>query len=173
MKTFIALLFATAALGATRPLAPAGTAAAAVSKPSGTTLQSLDGTQISLDDLLHRYSGKIVYLDLWASWCGPCRHETPYYEALRAKFAKDPVVFLSISIDSDPEDWKGALGEGTPNPDSYLLLDGHHSSLNSLLHITGVPRYALLDRNGKFVDKDAPFPSTDAIEGRIRALIDK
>lgn len=139
--------------------------------PSGSTLQTREGTTISWDDLLHRYSGKVIYLDLWASWCGPCRHEAPYYDALRAKFAKDSVVFLSVSIDSDPADWKGAMNDGPRNPDSYLLLDGHNSSLNAILHIKGVPRYALLDRKGNFVDKDAPFPSTSEIEGRIRALM--
>ncbi|WP_134000061.1 TlpA family protein disulfide reductase [Dinghuibacter silviterrae] len=170
MKIVFILLIA-ATLGAAAP--GAGVRSAVVPPASGTTLQSPDGTQISWDDLLHRYAGKVVYLDIWASWCGPCRHETPFYEALRAKFAKDPVVFLSISIDSDPEDWKGALGDGQPNPDSFLLLDGHHSSLNAVLHINGVPRYALLDRSGRFVDKDAPFPSTDEIEGRIRKLVEQ
>jgi thiol-disulfide isomerase/thioredoxin len=140
---------------------------------STSTLQSPDGTRISWEDLLHRYTGKVIYLDLWASWCGPCRNQAPYYEALRAKFAQDSVVFLSISIDSDPQDWKDALGEQgtTPNHASFLLLDGHHSSLNSILHIDGVPRYALLDRSGRFVEKDAPFPSTPEAEAHLRALV--
>jgi thiol-disulfide isomerase/thioredoxin len=139
----------------------------------GTTLQAPDGTKISWDDLVHRYAGKVIYLDIWASWCGPCRHEAPYFDALRTEFGKDSVVFLSVSIDADPQDWQGALNDlkQTGNPGNFLLLDGHHSSLNNNLHIKGVPRYALLDGKGNFVDKDAPFPSSGQVEGRIRTLL--
>ena len=153
--------------------APRGTAPRPAARAAGTQLQTPDGSQVSLDDVLHRYAGKVIYLDVWASWCGPCRHQAPYLESLRTAFAKDSVVFLSISIDADPLDWKQAMTElGTAGSGTdFLLLDGHHSTLNNILHIKGVPRYALLDRNGRFVDKDAPFPSTDEAEARIRTLL--
>jgi thiol-disulfide isomerase/thioredoxin len=138
-----------------------------------TILQSPDGQKIAWEDLLHRYHGKAIYLDLWASWCGPCRQQNPYYEALKAQFARDSVVFLSISVDADPQDWQGALDAQGLNNDAnvFLLLDGHHSSLNNILHIKGVPRYALLDKNGNITDKDAPFPSDPRIADRIRGLL--
>jgi thiol-disulfide isomerase/thioredoxin len=139
---------------------------------SATLLQSPSGVTTSWEDILHHYAGKVIYLDLWASWCGPCRHQEPFLEALRTEFKSDSIVFLSVSIDADPRDWQEALSEmGGHDEATFLLLDGKHSELNSTLHIHGVPRFALLDRNGKFVDKDAPFPSNPEIEGRIRALL--
>lgn len=180
MKTILCcLLLGAAPLARTPQTEPAATTGSATvahaPRASATTLQSPDGTRISWEDLLHRYTGKVIYLDLWASWCGPCRNQAPYYEALRAKFTQDSVVFLSISIDSDPQDWKDALGElgGAPNSATYLLLDGHHSSLNATLRIEGVPRYAILDRGGRFVEKDAPFPSTPEAEAHLRAVVSK
>ena len=135
-----------------------------------TMLQARDGQQIAWDDLLRQFTGKVVYVDIWASWCGPCRQQTPSYKTLKEQFGKDSVVFLSISIDDEAQDWKGALdqmGLGD-DPYTYLLLDGRHSSLNSLLHIKGVPRYVLLDKTGKIVDKDAPFPPDARITESIR-----
>lgn len=179
MKTAILCILwgalAAAPGGSTAPRASFGSATPrpAARHDAATLLQAPDGTTISWDDLLRRYAGKVIYLDLWASWCGPCRHQASYFEALRTEFAKDSVVFLSVSIDADPQDWKDALGElgGTANAATFLLLDGHHSSLNAILHIKGVPRYALLDRSGRFVNKDAPFPSTQDAEASIRALV--
>lgn len=174
MKTIL-LLTLIALAAPPRPGAKPAAPEAAHTRVAVTQLQAPDGSQTTLDDVLHRYAGKVIYLDVWASWCGPCRHQAPYLESLRTAFAKDSVVFLSISIDADPADWKqamteiGAAGQGT----DYLLIDGHHSSLNSILHITGVPRYALLDRSGRFVDKDAPFPSTDDAADHIKALLGK
>jgi thiol-disulfide isomerase/thioredoxin len=149
------------------------TAQASVAAPAKTTLQSTDGKQIDWDDLLHHYTGKVIYVDLWASWCGPCREQAPYYQTLKRQFMGDSVVFLSISIDADPQDWTDALqslGQAA-DPESFLLLDGHHSSLNAVLHIKGVPRYVLLDKTGHMTDKDAPFPSDPQIAARIRALM--
>lgn len=164
---------------AAHDLEPASTGTANVFEPtnvgsgSETTLQGLDGNQISWDNLISRYKGKIVYVDIWASWCGPCRAQAPAYQALKTKFTADSVVFLSISIDAESNDWKDALsdlGEAS-DPNNFLLLDGHHSGLNATLHIKGVPRYVLIDKSGKMADKDAPFPSDVAIEGKVKGLL--
>lgn len=146
---------------------------AGIGTPPTTILQSPDGQKITWEGLLQRYRGKVVYLDLWASWCGPCREQTPYYESLKKQFVKDSIVFLSVSIDADPQDWRDALQTLGLNGDAnaFLLLDGHHSSLNNILHIKGVPRYVLLDKNGNMTDKDAPFPSDPQIAVKIRALM--
>jgi thiol-disulfide isomerase/thioredoxin len=168
MLGFGAHRYGTAPAANTHVLEPAS----AVSGPE-TTLQGLDGNQISWDNLISRYKGKVVYVDIWASWCGPCRAQAPAYQALKTKFAPDSVVFLSISIDAEPKDWTDALsdlGEAS-DPNNFLLLDGHHSGLNATLKIKGVPRYVLIDRSGKMVDKDAPFPSDMAIEGKIKGLL--
>ena len=134
-----------------------------------TILQSPDGHQIAWEDLLQQYRGKVVCLDIWASWCGPCREQSPYLETLKEAFAEDSVVFVSVSIDADPQDWKGALEKGDPN--TFLLIDGHHSALNNALHIKGVPRYVLFDKAGKMINKDAPFPSDPQLAANIRALL--
>ncbi len=158
MKTILLLLFLSGGLPAGEP---------------ATLLQTQDGRQVSWDDLMHRYTGKVVYVDIWASWCGPCRQQAPFYSALKEQFRKDSVVFLSISVDEAPQDWKDALQQlGTAgDTDNFLLLDGHHSGLNKTLHIKGIPRYVLVDKTGKMVDKDAPFPSDKIITGKIRSLL--
>lgn len=138
-------------------------------------LESPDGARVSWENLLHQYSGKVVYLDIWASWCGPCVHQVPFIESLKTRFSPDSVVFVSVSVDADPMDWREALAALQPgaSQSSFLLLDGKHSSLNGLLHLKAIPRYVLLDRKGRLIDKNAPLPSSSETEGRIRTLLEK
>jgi len=62
----------------------------------------VDGRQISMDSL----AGKVVLIDFWATWCGPCREALPHIQKIARKFDGQPLVVLSISLDSDEDKWK-------------------------------------------------------------------
>ena len=68
------------------------------------TLKTDLGKHVNLDDFI----GKILYIDIWASWCGPCRKQFPYSKELKHKFSKrqQKIKFIYISIDNDYEKWK-------------------------------------------------------------------
>jgi len=61
-----------------------------------------DGQRVSMDDL----TGKVVLLDFWATWCGPCREALPHMKEIAKKFQGQPLVVLSVSLDSDEQKWK-------------------------------------------------------------------
>ena len=63
---------------------------------------TLDGREISMDSL----AGKVVLIDFWATWCGPCREALPHIKKIAQKFDGQPLVVLSISLDSDEAKWK-------------------------------------------------------------------
>ncbi|HJX85041.1 MAG TPA: TlpA disulfide reductase family protein, partial [Candidatus Angelobacter sp.] len=63
---------------------------------------TMDGQHVSLDDL----KGKVVLIDFWATWCGPCREALPHMRAIARNFQGQPLVVLSVSLDSDPQKWK-------------------------------------------------------------------
>jgi len=65
-------------------------------------LTTSDGTNISMDDL----QGKVVLLDFWATWCAPCREALPHIRNVAKKFQGEPLVILSVSLDSDEQKWK-------------------------------------------------------------------
>jgi thiol-disulfide isomerase/thioredoxin len=131
---------------------------------------SIDGEEVGLGD----FKGKVVYVDVWATWCGPCKGEIPASKELKKKFAgnKD-VVFMYISVDDKKEDWEKFLKDDQEWAGVHLITgEGWESTVTEEYMIKGIPRYILVDRDGKIADASAPRPSSgDKIEGLIRDLL--
>ncbi len=107
------------------------------------TLNDLDGKAWTLKEL----KGRVVMLNFWATWCPPCRKEMPDLEALYKQFEPQGLVILGIS-DDDPEKVREFVQkQGTTYP---VLLDPG-SKVNELLHINGIPKTFVYDRDGKIV----------------------
>ncbi len=122
-------------------------------------LIGLDGKQFNFA----KYKGKVVYVDFWASWCGPCRGEFPYSKKMHEGFTekqKKNIVFLYVSIDEDPNNWKNAVDNlKLNNGDHGLSEGGWASGVTRKYQINSIPRYMIIDKNGTIVRPDAPRPS--------------
>ena len=122
-------------------------------------LIGLDGKQFNFD----KYKGKVVYVDFWASWCGPCRAEFPNSKKMHDGFTekqKKAIVFLYISIDEDPTNWKSAVDNlKLNNGDHGLSEGGWGAKVCQKYQINSIPRYMIIDKNGTIVRPDAPRPS--------------
>lgn len=140
---------------------PNGTAtrATGASEMNYPKLMDINGKYFTLNDL----KGKVVYVDFWASWCGPCMGEMPYSKKLHAMFDEKQlkqVEFLYISIDASEDAWKSAatrLGlEG-----KLAISPGNWSSpIAKYFGIMSIPRYMLINKNGEIVDFNAKRPSS-------------
>lgn len=111
------------------------------------------------EKLIGKYSGKVIYIDFWATWCGPCRQEIPHSKVLSAHFAGQDVVFLNLCNRSDKKNWETLIKSEQMTGDHYLLSSDEYNILSNLFNIQGVPTYALIDRGGNIINKNAPRPS--------------
>ncbi|TAG08431.1 MAG: TlpA family protein disulfide reductase [Sphingobacteriia bacterium] len=128
------------------------------------------------DIFLNKNSGKLIYIDIWASWCMPCVAEMPNSKVLQAQLAGKDIVFAYISIDENFSAWKNSLDnlKLNINASSLLLSNPAKSSLVKQLKINAIPRYLIYSRKGKLLMDNAPRP-TDLISSDLlqKLLIEK
>jgi thiol-disulfide isomerase/thioredoxin len=130
------------------------------------------GRAVSLDTL----RGRLVYLDVWASWCQPCRAEAPALLALRRRFADRPeVLFVGVSIDARPAAWQHALladGLGSGPNQAQFRARPTDEALRQLYQQQGIPFYWLIGPDGRILDDHAPRPSSSGAAAAIEAALE-
>ncbi|MFY0608637.1 MAG: TlpA family protein disulfide reductase [Cyclobacteriaceae bacterium] len=129
---------------------------------------SIDGDTLGMAD----FTGKVVYIDVWATWCGPCIAEHPAMEKLQNRFKDTPVAFLAISIDSSPDPWRKMVADRELGGIHLYAPGAWSSKINQDYVINSIPRFILIDQEGKIVDANAARPSGnigDQIEGLLKS----
>ncbi len=123
----------------------------------------LDGKPVNLESL----KGKVIYLDLWATWCGPCIAEMPHFEKLKQKYAGREIAFVSLSIDENTSIWKKSVPARKADGLQWFI------SRNKLLdyNVVTIPRTIVIDRSFKIADLNAPVPSSKETEKLIEELL--
>lgn len=119
------------------------------------------GGKTSLDDL----KGKYVYVDVWATWCGPCKREIPFLKEVEEKYHGKNIEFVSISIDkaSDHKKWKTMVNEKELGGIQLFADNDWNSAFVKDYQIQGIPRFLLIDTEGNIVDSNAPRPSSSEL----------
>lgn len=135
-------------------------------KPGGVAIPfafpDVDGEDVSLASL----QGKVVLLDLWATWCGPCKAEEPHWEKLVDDYAGKDVAFVGISVDKDKAAWEKYVPEKQLK--GIQLHAGPGNIVSKAYDVSGIPRYILIDKEGKIISADSPRPSNE----NLRKLLD-
>ena len=132
------------------------------------TYPNQNGKYISLTDL----KGKIVYVDIWATWCGPCKAEIPYLQRLQQEFSDDDLIFLSVSVDEkeDNQKWLQMIEEKNLGG-IHLHTSGWDNELTKNYAINGIPRFMLFDRESKVISTDALRPSSEGIRDLLNSAL--
>ena len=129
----------------------------------GFTYPDKDGEKISLSD----FKGTLVYVDVWATWCGPCRAEIPSLQQLEADYHGKDITFMSVSVDTNKEAWEKMVADKELGG-IQLWADGW-SEITKDYAIFGIPRFMLFDAEGNVISTNAPRPSSDEIRGLLNA----
>jgi thiol-disulfide isomerase/thioredoxin len=121
---------------------------------------TVDGQHISLQDL----KGKVVLVDFWATWCGPCREALPHMQQIAKKFQGQPLVIISVSLDSDKKKWKDFISKNRMN---WLnCRDGSFDGpMAKLFAVHAIPHTFTIDADGVLQDEHV---GDAAIEGKLK-----
>ena len=130
--------------------------------------ENFKGGTTSLADL----KGKYVYIDLWATWCTPCKREIPYLKKVEEQFHDKNIEFVSISIDQkkDYETWKKMVTDKELTGVQLFADNDWKSQFVQDYKVSGIPRFILLDKDGNIVDADAPRPSNPKLVEVLNSL---
>lgn len=132
-------------------------------------LVTLDGKEISFQDILAKHKGKTLVLDFWASWCSDCIKAMPKVEDMIAKNPKADYVF--ISLDKTADKWKTGIEKYKLNSgDHYLVKDGMKGTFGKAVDLDWIPRYIVIDKKGKIVIYRAIETDFDKINATLKKL---
>jgi thiol-disulfide isomerase/thioredoxin len=124
---------------------------------------TLGGQRIALDDL----KGKVVLLDFWATWCEPCREALPHMREIAKKFQGEPLVIVSVSLDSDEQKWKDYVANNGMTWLNYRD-GGFTGSISKLFAVEAIPHTFTIDPDGILQDEHIGDAS---VEGKLKKLI--
>lgn len=135
------------------------------------TYPDKNGENVSLSD----FKGKVVLVDVWATWCAPCREQIPYLKKLEKEFHGKDIVFLGVSVDVETkrEEWLAMLEkEGLEGIQLFTGQFGGSKICNDY-DITGVPRFMLFDKKGNIISVSAPRPSSPELKELLIKLVNE
>jgi thiol-disulfide isomerase/thioredoxin len=123
---------------------------------------ALDGSKFNLDNM----GGRVVLIDFWATWCGPCNEELPNVQKIAKEFANEPFTVISISWDADETKWKDFIGK---HEMTWLQYRDADHKLSERFGVNAIPHYFTIDSDGVLTAEI--LGSGSDVEGKIKKLI--
>ncbi len=128
------------------------------------TAFDINGKEFHLKD----FAGKPIYIDLWATWCGPCMAEMPALKEIEEKYKDVPITFISLDVFDDKAKWEAFVTREKPMGVQLISTDRDMPFIKKYV-VDGIPRFIFLDKEGKIIDANAPRPS----DGKLIKLIEE
>lgn len=132
------------------------------------TLLATDGSQIAFQDILKKYKGKTLVIEVWASWCGDCVKAMPKIKELQAN--NPSVAYLFISMDKTVENWKIGIAKHELKGNHFMANDQMKGVFGKAIDLDWIPRYIILDKTGKIALYRAIETDFDQINTTLKKL---
>jgi len=113
------------------------------------TLLATNGSQVPFKDILKKYKGKTLLIEVWASWCGDCVKAMPKIKELQAN--NPDVAYLFISMDKTADKWKEGIAKHNLKGDHFMANDQMKGVFGKAIDLDWIPRYIIIDKTGKIV----------------------
>jgi len=123
-----------------------------------------------VDEILQQNKNKVIYVDFWATWCGPCLAEFPNSKILEREFEGKDVVFVYICLDSEEKQFKVVLDKYQIGGQHYILSRTQSAEMRTLFEISGIPSYLLIDKNGVIKEKGSHLRPLD-VKNKIKEMM--
>ena len=125
------------------------------------TYPDIDSNMVSLSD----FKGSYVYVDIWATWCGPCKYEIPFLIQLEKDYHDANIIFMSVSVDVEKakQKWIDMINEKDMGGVQLISTDGWQSQIMKDYAINSIPRFMLFDPDGNVISVNAVRPSSEEI----------
>lgn len=132
-------------------------------------LLATDGSQVTFKNILKKYKGKTLVIEVWASWCGDCVKAMPKLKELQAN--NPDVSYLFISADKTADKWKAGIEKHELNKgDHYMMNDGMKGLFGKAIDLDWIPRYIVVDKTGKIVLYRAIETDFEKINSTLQSL---
>jgi len=133
------------------------------------SFRDINGNRVSLKSL----RGKYVYIDVWATWCGPCKAEIPHLQKMEKQFHGRNIAFVSISVDQQKDfpKWEQYVKENNLGGIQLIADNAFESDFVKKMNISAIPRFILIDPEGKLVAVDALRPSNPELTSLFKRLL--
>ena len=132
------------------------------------SLADINGKRFDLSD----FKGKYVYMDIWATWCGPCKVQIPFMKELEKQYHDAPIYFVSVSLDKleDKPIWEKMVRENQMS--GVQLFAGREDNFGFDYKIEYIPTFIILDKEGNIMIDRAPAPMDYQTGGINQQLVD-
>ncbi len=130
----------------------------AIDSLSSTNLSLLElvDKQDALSSIVHQFQNKLIYIDIWATWCRPCIKEMEYYAKMMERYEDEDIIFVFLAAHSPENLWKKRIDEYDVRGYHYLLSDEDYNDLEKYFELSGFPQHILIDENGKIIETNGP-----------------